>query len=421
MKEEQMATLTICVISSDEALLELCRSVVASMITVTAELLCVTAGPPPEADLYILDFDPGEPVYADESRDLRTLIVVDRKDVVPFRRAMPMAAASIFLKPVNRIILESFVHNTAVRRFSEPFPTGASDQALRLDRDELLQRLFEVNLRLQEYDQDRTNFLARTLHEFRAPLTALSGYCGLLVKQQVGPVVGEQLDILLRMNNSINRLNRMASALFQLSVGSRFENASDIRPGNIEAIVEQAVVEMSAFLKEKNIAVTVQFDAPGQPLCFDGAQIEQVVINLLDNACKYSPRNSLVTIRGYANTLSSLSGPISPVGGPMYHLEVSDSGAGIPADRLESVFEEFTSYGGSGDRSGAGLGLAICKTLIHQHKGRIRAASNGYGVTFTVALPLGLNPTTRASSDSLAENSQDAGSVGLRFDAVAVN
>jgi signal transduction histidine kinase len=73
---------------------------------------------------------------------------------------------------------------------------------MRLERDEMLQHLLYANLRLQEYDQDRTNFLAHSVHDLRAPLTAVHGYCSLLLDGQAGPLAPEQSKILERMERS---------------------------------------------------------------------------------------------------------------------------------------------------------------------------------------------------------------------------
>src|SRR5207237_7947878 len=82
--------------------------------------------------------------------------------------------------------------------------------SLRADRDEILQCLIETNLKLQEYDQDRTNFLARAVHDFRAPLTSISGYCGLLLSEPFRSLNDNQREVLQRMLHSTNRLSRMS-------------------------------------------------------------------------------------------------------------------------------------------------------------------------------------------------------------------
>jgi signal transduction histidine kinase len=114
--------------------------------------------------------------------------------------------------------------------------------SLRADRDEILQCLIQTNLKLQEYDHDRTNFLTRAVHDFRAPLTAISGYCGLLLGEALGTLTEDQKEVLRRMQHSTKRLSRMASAMFQLSVGRQIKPL-DLLKGNIRECMEQAVHE----------------------------------------------------------------------------------------------------------------------------------------------------------------------------------
>src|SRR5258708_36342625 len=103
--------------------------------------------------------------------------------------------------------------------------------------NDLLDCLLHTNLKLQEYDQFRTNFLARAVHDFRTPLTSLCGYCGLLVDQRLGPLNKSQVDLLSRMQHSITRLSRLADAMFDLSVGRDVERGPDLQNGDVEASI----------------------------------------------------------------------------------------------------------------------------------------------------------------------------------------
>src|SRR5262249_12675379 len=126
---------------------------------------------------------------------------------------------NLILKPFTPATLRAFLEQ-ACARFLHASSSSASVkiQTLRADRDELLQCVIQANLKLQQYDQDRTNFLARAIHDFRAPLTALTGYCGLLLGEQLGPLMDDQKEVLQRMHRSAKRLSRMANAMFQLSI-----------------------------------------------------------------------------------------------------------------------------------------------------------------------------------------------------------
>lgn len=138
-----------------------------------------------DSDLCIWDYAPEMklPPEADWV-PVRHLFLVQRKDIGHFRQATPYPDATIILKPVTRAALGAFL-GQALFRESRRFGAGES---LRADRDELLPCVIETNFKLQEYDQDRTNFVARGIHDFRSPLTAVTGYCGLLLSGALGAV-----------------------------------------------------------------------------------------------------------------------------------------------------------------------------------------------------------------------------------------
>ena len=275
---------------------------------------------------------------------------------------------------------------------------GSDVNALRADRDEILQCLLHANLKLQEYDQDRTNFLARAVHDFRAPLTAIDGYCGLMLGQQLGPITEEQQEVLERMQHSIKRLSRMATAMFQLSVGRQIEKRPNLEKGDIDLCINQALHEITPFSEAKHIHLSVQMMPSSQVLYFDREQIEQVLINLLDNACKFTPKYGSIEVRGYPffwerraklktaitngeRRTSRLQAPNS------FRIDICDSGPGVPVENLDKIFEEYTSYSGGQDRSGGGLGLAICKFILNLHQGQVWAEAGEDGSRFSFVLP----------------------------------
>src|SRR5581483_4755159 len=100
--------------------------------------------------------------------------------------------------------------------------------------------LLRTILRLQEYDRERTNFLARAVHDFRAPLTALSGYCGLLLDGPLG-ALETQREVLQRMQNSIQRLSRMASAMLLLSAAAHVKARPNLMRGDLAGRLDQSL------------------------------------------------------------------------------------------------------------------------------------------------------------------------------------
>jgi signal transduction histidine kinase len=320
------------------------------------------------------------------------LYLVHRGDVGRFREQTGVQDSHILLKPATRATLSAFL-GAAVAHASR----GAGDM-FGDDRDEMLQYLIQANLRLQEYDQDRTTFLARAVHDFRAPLTALSGYCGLLLDEPLGPLAESQREVLRRMLNSAKRLSRMASAMFQLSVGRHVKRRPELQRADLRECLDQALHEIAPSAGEKCLEINVDLAPSGRPLYFEAASIEQVLINILDNACKFTARGGLIELRGYPYFWDRRrSSPLLPppaerrrrtVGEPTgYRVDIRNSGGPIPSEQLSEIFEEYTCYGGGRDRSGGGLGLAITRLIVQQHDGQVWAENSDLGPTFSFVLP----------------------------------
>jgi len=385
-------------VSTDNTLYRLCRETLAAYRRNDWTLsMDVTPNGDGSPDLFIWDCDSDVslPRELDLEQESKNIFLVSRKKSAALLERLPLAAMAILLKPVNQATLGAFVEHAAKRHELNHAPEVSS---LRADRDEILQCLLHANLKLQEYDQDRTNFLARAVHDFRAPLTAIDGYCGLILGQQLGPITEEQHEVLERMQHSIKRLTRMATAMFKLSVGRNVDQRPNLAKGDIEACVRQAIHEIMPFSEVKHIHLSLQLASSPQPLYFDPEQIEQVLINLLDNACKFTPKYGAIEVRGYpyfwerrAKLKTALRNGERRTTGIQepnsFRVDIHDSGSGVPLEHLEKIFEEYTSYAGGQDRSGGGLGLAICKFILNLHQGQVWAESADDGSLFSFVLP----------------------------------
>ena len=389
-------TMKVVLVSSDADLYTLCREVLNDLggydwhLSVSSPANC-----PVDADLYIWDSQ-GEidlPQGVDQ-RLCKHLFLVHRSDAARFCQDLG-AEATILLKPATRASLSAFLGFAA----SASQEGISKEHSLRADRDEILQCLIQSNLKLQEYDQDRTNFLARAVHDFRAPLTATSGYCGLLLTEALGPLGEDQKEVLRRMQHSVKRLSRMASAMFELSVGRLVKKRPDLRETDIAECIEQALHEINPFADGKRISISVDLDPAPATLYLEPGQIEQVLVNLLDNACKFTPRAGEIEIRGYPffwerrslhhSATALLERRSEDSGVPnAYRIDIRDSGPRIPREHLDHIFEEYTSYNGGQDRSGGGLGLAICRMIITLHDGRVWAENTDFGPQFSFVIPV---------------------------------
>jgi signal transduction histidine kinase len=396
----------IALVSIDESLLPLCQDIVNRLPVAGCAVELAEPRQPVEADLYIWDMD-SKPRFAREAWRRppgNDVFLVRRSGLKEFLTQQPQAAASTLLKPVSPATLEVFLTqfvSRLVNTAEEPAST-ALDTLPSADQELLLDCLLHANLRLQEFEDDRTNFWARAAHDLRAPLTAAGGYCGLLLEEQTGPLNSTQRELLERMQNSLRRLSRMASAMFQLTAGKMVERKFELKRTDIEKCIRHSVEEVRFFATEKNLTLDVAVSSPGQPLYLEFSQIEQVLVNLLENACKFTPRNGRIEVRGYPAHCwgfadSTFPFPAVPAAGSAskstngYRVDIRDSGPGIPADHLPHIFDEYVSYGTPKDRSGGGLGLAICRMILRAHHGRIWAEADDRGTTFSFIVPF--NPS----------------------------
>jgi signal transduction histidine kinase len=212
------------------------------------------------------------------------------------------------------------------------------------------------------------------------------------------------------MQHSTGRLLRMATAMFQLSVGRKIKKVPGLQKGDLRLCLDQALHEIAPFADEKRIAITAQLEPNDEHLYFDGGQIEQVLINILDNACKFTPKSGSIEIRGYPyfweRRFSNSPAPLvrerrHGAAGVhnSYRVDIRDSGAPIAAEHLSCIFEEYTSYSAGRDRAGGGLGLAICRSIIDQHDGRIWAENTDAGPMISFVLPLRRSTPHLVSAD----------------------
>jgi signal transduction histidine kinase len=394
------AGVNVSLISQDTELRRLCRETLSDLFGKDLNF-SVSDADIGKADVCIWDYEPGLLVSNIKTWSLtqRHLFVVNTAHINALCEHLPTRDLNLLLKPVTRATLSAFLGKNS----SCPLPTSSAQHALdsmRTDRDKMLECLIDTNLKLQTYDQERTNFLARAMHDFRAPLSAVDGYCGLLLAEQLGPITQNQRQAFERVRQSVKRLSRMATGMFQLSIGGKIETRLRLQKGDGVTCLDQALHELKPLVEQKRLRISVNLQPPAAPLYFEQEQIAQVFVNLLENACKFTPKSGFVEISGYPfmweRRRSAMICPgdaadrrIADSGAPnSYRIDIRDNGPGIRPEHLDKIFEEYTSYRGGNDRSGGGLGLAICKSIVCAHQGYICAHNSAGGTVFSFVLPL---------------------------------
>jgi signal transduction histidine kinase len=379
---------------------EQCRALLEEMAPGQYELASsLHGGELQESDFYIWDFQPEHFSHGLRPQIVaRSLFLVEPGMLDGFRRGLGALRASVVLKPARSAALRPFLEHILGSKSATGHESENVSELVGQSREteELLERLLHANLRLQEYEQARTNSLARAMHDFRVPLTALNGYCGLLLGQGMGLMSPSQMDLVRRMQHSIKRLTRLAEAMLELSMGQLAQSELVIEEGDIEGSIAQAVHEVALHAQEKQIRIETVVEQPSEPLLFDVSKIERVLINLLENSCKFTPRQGTIHLSAYSVCWDGLTQKFEnaaktagdgAVIANAYRIDLRDSGCGVPSEHAESIFEEFATYAGGQDRSGGGLGLAICRMAIDAHRGRIWAESNSVGTQFSFVLP----------------------------------
>jgi two-component system, NtrC family, sensor histidine kinase KinB len=233
--------------------------------------------------------------------------------------------------------------------------------------------LLEDITHLREIDRLKSEFIATASHELRTPLTSVQMGVHLLLEGAVGELSGKQAEVLEACRQDCERLDRLMHDLLDLS---KIE-AGESRPQLAFVRSQQVIVGVAENLRPQveakglDLQVDVPVDLPS--VMIDRLQIERVVSNLVSNAFRYT-RNGEIKIRAKRRNEYVV-------------VSVSDTGSGIPAEYLPHIFDKFIQVPGA--QGGAGLGLAISKSIVEAHGGQISVQSEvGRGTTFTFTLPV---------------------------------
>lgn len=228
-----------------------------------------------------------------------------------------------------------------------------------------------------EGEKLRNTLLSAVSHDLKTPLTAIRGLAETLERTKELPEA-DRSDLARSIRIQADELKRLVGNLLDLARMQSEGVHLNKDWHSVSEIVGSALGQSTPILKPRAIRTVLPPDLPLVEV--DASLIERVLINLFDNAAKYTPPTSTITIRGGAS-------------GDSLYLVVEDDGPGLPTTDPEALFEPFTRGQKESSIAGVGLGLALCRSIVAAHGGTIRAeAHKPHGVVFEIRLPLGTPP-----------------------------
>jgi signal transduction histidine kinase len=242
-------------------------------------------------------------------------------------------------------------------------------------QNELLRR---QAVQLEQASALKSQFLANMSHEFRTPLNAILGYTSMLLKGVLGPLDDEQAEGLARVDSNGRHLLGIINDILDISRIEAGRMPLRLSEFGLPELVGEVLAEVEPIVAQSSVHIEASVDQRLPSVQSDRQKVKQIVLNLLTNAVKFTPRGTITLSARYDPRVREVA------------VTVADTGIGIAAEDHARIFEDFQQADSSLTRThgGAGLGLSICRRLATMLGGKIQLESApGIGSTFTVVLP----------------------------------
>jgi len=262
--------------------------------------------------------------------------------------------------------------------------------------------LAELRARLRRERDEREELLTVVSHELRTPVTIISGYNRLLLAEKIGPLTDEQRSFLVESSKACQRLDLFIGNLIEASRQASDGDVLEVSHAALAPSIDGVVGLLRPLFEDAKLEVRVDIAADADRARFDPTRLEQILINLLGNAVKFSPPGGVIEISTRAAARTREGGPERAC----VEFCISDQGRGVAAADRERIFEPYVQVGEESGAGGLGLGLAICKRLVEAHGGEISAhARPGGGSRFVFTIPVADAPAGIAAGTATATGS----------------
>jgi signal transduction histidine kinase len=236
----------------------------------------------------------------------------------------------------------------------------------------------EARSAAESANRAKAAFLASMSHELRTPLQAALGFAQLVRSGIYGAVNEQQSEVLGRVERSQTHLSHLIDDILDFARLEAGRVRVDVKPVALAEVISDLAPLVEAQAVKKNVELSLLPPAAGLMVMADKQRLQQILVNLVGNAIKFTPEHGMIRVGAEKN-------------GTAASVAIQDTGRGIPQDRLQAIFEPFVQVEDSLTRTaaGAGLGLAISRDLARAMGGDLKVDSElGKGSTFTVVLPL---------------------------------
>lgn len=297
-----------------------------------------------------------------------------QQEKVSHNQSYLLGQALIDLELTNREILDQAVTEQIIQLRSA---LQAANRNLERRVEERTAELQQALERLSELSQMKANFISNISHELRTPLTHLKGYLELMITNSLGPTTEEQFHALEVSQRSAARLEEMINDLIMFSLASRGELSMKLEAVDIARLASLTVKTATEKAENRDVQVNAVIDKGTPFVQADPQKIGWVLAQLLDNGIKFTPAGGsvILSVKRESDTLIQLS--------------VTDTGIGMPSNRLDELFEPFHQLDESSTRryGGTGLGLSLVRQIVEAHGSMIDVqSSEGHGTTFKFPL-----------------------------------
>ncbi|RKY06787.1 MAG: hypothetical protein DRP66_08100 [Planctomycetota bacterium] len=235
---------------------------------------------------------------------------------------------------------------------------------------------WQANIQLKQKDKVKDEYVSRVTHDIKGHLAAIQSCLEVVINRTLGPLNERQSDFVGRAQHRTKILATFVRTLLRLTQ-MRLSDKLEVHEFSLKEAIADAVSSAEARAQSKSIVLTTAIGPSVDRIVGNKFSIEEVIVNILLNAIKYTPEKGAVEISAVDK-------------GDCVQIEVKDTGIGIPADEIPRVFDEFFrgAKARKTERDGTGLGLSIAKQIVERHNGRIWVESTqGKGSTFKLTLP----------------------------------